>query len=149
MSAFKRYVLTKVTLHLHTEPFQIGSQSLLVMVSIFSKNTTKSPSSSNQHHDEDIYVMDPSNPVGDACRNDGTLKDASEMDWPNSPTEYNRALIEEQFFSLSGRTDDPRRGQLKKTKFGGLQKIRAGYLDGRLSVEDDIMGKYFGDFTFD
>src|SRR5271168_585391 len=68
MSAFKRYVLTKVTLHLHTEPFQIGSQSLLVVVSIFSKNTTKSPSSSNQHHDEDIYVMDPSNPVGDVLQ---------------------------------------------------------------------------------
>jgi hypothetical protein len=37
---------------------------------------------------------------------------------------------------------------LKKTQFGGLQKIQAGYLDGRLSVEDDFMGKYLGDFTF-
>ena len=26
-------------------------------------------------------------PVGDACRDDGTLKDASEMVWPDSPTE--------------------------------------------------------------
>jgi hypothetical protein len=26
-------------------------------------------------------------PVGDACREDGTLKDADEMVWPNSPTE--------------------------------------------------------------
>jgi hypothetical protein len=38
---------------------------------------------------------------------------------------------------------------LKKTQFGGLQKIWAGYLDGRLSVEGDIIGKYIGDFTFD
>jgi len=38
---------------------------------------------------------------------------------------------------------------LKKTKFGGLQKIRAGYLDGRLNVEGDVMKKYLGDFTFD
>ena len=38
---------------------------------------------------------------------------------------------------------------MKKTKFGGLQKIRAGYLDGQLSVEEDIVGKYIGDFTFD
>jgi len=33
--------------------------------------------------------MDKSKPVGDACRKDGTLKDASKMDWPNSPTKYN------------------------------------------------------------
>ena len=59
------------------------------------------------------------------------------------------SCIAERSFSLSGRTDDPQRGQLKKTKSGGLQKIRAGYLDRQLSVEDDIMGKYFGDFTFD
>ena len=36
-----------------------------------------------------------------------------------------------------------------KTKFGSLQKIRAGYLDGRLSVEGEIMQKYVGDFYFD
>ena len=59
------------------------------------------------------------------------------------------SAIAERSFSLSGRTDDPRRGQLKKAKFGGLQKIRAGYLDGRLNVEGDIMEKYLGDFTFD
>ena len=59
------------------------------------------------------------------------------------------SCIAERSFSLSGRTDDPQRGQLKKTKFGGLQKIRAGYLDRRLSVEDDIMGKYLSDFTSD
>ena len=28
---------------------------------------------------------------------------------------------------------------MKKTKFGGLQKLRAGYMDGRLSVEGEIM----------
>ena len=59
------------------------------------------------------------------------------------------SCIAERSFSLSGCTDDPRRGQLKKTKFGGLQKICAGYLDGRLNVEGDIMGKYLGDFTID
>ena len=59
------------------------------------------------------------------------------------------SCIAERSFSLSGRTDDPRRGQLKKTKFGGLQKIRAGYQDGRLDVEGDIMKRYIGDFHFD
>ena len=56
--------------------------------------------------------------------------------------------IAERSFSLSARTDDPRRRQMKKTKFGGLQKLRAGYLDGGLSVEGEIMEKYIGDFDF-
>jgi hypothetical protein len=56
--------------------------------------------------------------------------------------------IAERSFSLSARTDDPRQRQMKKTKFGGLQKLHAGYLDGRLSVEGEIMEKYIGDFDF-
>jgi hypothetical protein len=57
--------------------------------------------------------------------------------------------IAERSFSLSARTDDPRRRRMKKIKFGGLQKLRAGYLDGRLSAEGEVMQKYIGDFTFD
>jgi hypothetical protein len=38
---------------------------------------------------------------------------------------------------------------MKKVKFGGLQKLRAGYLDGRLSVQSEILQKYIGDFSFD
>jgi hypothetical protein len=57
--------------------------------------------------------------------------------------------IAERSFSLSARTDDPRRRQMKKTKFGGLQKLRAGYMDGCLSVQEEIMRKYIGDFDFD
>jgi hypothetical protein len=57
--------------------------------------------------------------------------------------------IAEHLFSLSGCTDDPRRGQLKKNKFGDLQKICTGYVDGQLDVEGDIMMKYLGDFTLD
>ena len=56
--------------------------------------------------------------------------------------------IAEQSFSLSARTNDSRRRQMKKTQFGGLQKIRAGYQDGRLSVEGSIMEKYIRDFDF-
>ena len=33
--------------------------------------------------------------------------------------------------------------------FGGLQKLCARYMDGQLSVEDEVMKKYIGDFTFD
>ena len=57
--------------------------------------------------------------------------------------------IAERSFSLSAHTDDPRRRQIQKTKFGGLQKLRAGYMDGRLNVDGEIMKKYIGDFDFD
>lgn len=56
--------------------------------------------------------------------------------------------IAERSFSLSARTDDPRRRQMKKTIFGGLQKLRAGYMDGRLSAEGEVMKRYIGDFDF-
>lgn len=56
-----------------------------------SKNKSDVGSSSNGH--ENAYLMDMSKPEGDACREDGTLKDASEMEWPDSPTENNQALI--------------------------------------------------------
>ena len=40
--------------------------------------------------------MDTSKPVGDACREDGTLKDAGEMEWPDSPTGYNQSLLSQR-----------------------------------------------------
>ena len=55
------------------------------------------PSLPGSDNEENTHIMDISKPVGDACREDGTLKDASEMEWPNSPTEYNHAVIEEMF----------------------------------------------------
>ena len=33
--------------------------------------------------------------------------------------------------------------------FGGLQKLRAGYLDDRINVDSEIMKKYIGNFDFD
>ena len=32
-------------------------------------------------------LKDASKPDGEACNDDGTLKEASEMDWPDSPTD--------------------------------------------------------------
>ena len=57
--------------------------------------------------------------------------------------------IAEHSFSLSARTDDPRRQQTQKAKFGGLQKLRAGYMDGQMDVDGEIIKKYMGDFDFD
>ena len=36
---------------------------------------------------EKTYMRDMTKPVGDACRDDGTLKDADELEWPDSPSE--------------------------------------------------------------
>jgi hypothetical protein len=57
--------------------------------------------------------------------------------------------IAERSFSMSARTDDIRRSRMHKLKFGGLQKLRAGYLDGRIDVDSEILSKYLGDFDFD
>ena len=41
-------------------------------------------------------------PDGDACRPDGTLKDATEMDFPNSPSETNLPdLSKDDYFFLN------------------------------------------------
>ena len=58
------------------------------------------------------------------------------------------SCVAERSFSISGRPDDPRRGRMPQFKFGGLQKLRAGYLDGRINVDSGIMHKYIGDFCF-
>ena len=54
-------------------------------------------------HTEQIY-KDRNMPDGDACRADGTLKDASEMEWPNSPSEARANLPEtgaDEYFFLN------------------------------------------------
>jgi hypothetical protein len=39
-------------------------------------------------------------PDGDACRPDGTLKDASEMEWPNSPSEAKLPELSDDGYNL-------------------------------------------------
>ena len=59
------------------------------------------------------------------------------------------SCIAEHSFSMSACTDDPRQGCMHQLKFGGLQKLRAEYLDGRIDVGSEIMKKCIGDFDFD
>jgi hypothetical protein len=40
----------------------------------------------NTNNGKQIY-KDYSKPDGEACQEDGTLKDASELDWPDSPSD--------------------------------------------------------------
>jgi hypothetical protein len=42
----------------------------------------------------DRVLKDPNMPDGEACRPDGTLKDASELEFPNSPSDAPRNLPE-------------------------------------------------------
>ena len=48
------------------------------------------------------FFKDGMMPDGDACRPDGTLKDASEMVWIDSPSEQTRNLPEETQLSEDG-----------------------------------------------
>ena len=59
------------------------------------------------------------------------------------------SCIAERSFSMSAQTDDPRQGHMHQLKFSSLQKLRAGYLDGRINVDSEIMKRYAGDFDFD
>ena len=52
-------------------------------------NRNMSESSSEIESASNNYFKDFSKPDGDTCHEDGTLKDASEMEWPNSPSESN------------------------------------------------------------
>ena len=59
------------------------------------------------------------------------------------------SCIAERLFFMSGCTDDPHQGSMHPLKFGGLQKLHAGYLDGWTNVDSEIMMKYIGDFDFE
>lgn len=67
-------------------------------------------------------AKDQTKPDGDACRADGTLKDASEMQWPNSPSDSTREQREGSPANLKRRlpiddaeSDDEKRPKAKVT----------------------------------
>ena len=59
------------------------------------KGIPKAPEGSSKNKSDELmdtnegktYLRDMTKPVGNACRDDGTLKDADELEWPDSPTE--------------------------------------------------------------
>ena len=59
------------------------------------------------------------------------------------------SCIVERSFSMSALTDQPHRRGMNRVKFGALQKLHAGYLDGQISADSEIVKKYIGDFFFD
>ena len=59
------------------------------------------------------------------------------------------SCLAERSFSMSARTDDVRCHQLGAKKFGGLQRLRSAYRDGRLKAESEAWMEFDGDFGFD
>ena len=59
------------------------------------------------------------------------------------------ACLAERSFSLSGRTDDPRRRQMDAKKFGIIQRLRGAYRDGRLKAREEAWLEIDPDFDFD
>lgn len=92
----KNYVCVQ-KVHTHRASWFVHSESILIGIptagsgnpgpSSLRRNISEPASNSSSNRYENTYHIDTSKPVGDACREDGTLKDASEMEWPNSPTE--------------------------------------------------------------
>ena len=58
------------------------------------------------------------------------------------------SCLVEHAFSLSARTDTARRGQIEKMKFGGLQRLRGAYSDGRLQACKEAWMAIDADFDY-
>ena len=52
-------------------------------------------------------------------------------------------------FSMSAGTDDDRRRQMGADRFGAVQRLRAGYRDGRLKAIDQVRQAIEPDFDVD
>lgn len=50
-------------------------------------STKISDASSSSNEQVKTHLRDPTKPEGEACNADGTLKDASKLEWPESPSE--------------------------------------------------------------
>ncbi|KAM6498413.1 Ribonuclease H-like domain containing protein [Amanita muscaria] len=57
--------------------------------------------------------------------------------------------LAERSFSMSARTDDVRRRQMGDVKFGGLQRLRSAYQDGRLQAVKEAWTAVDPDFNFE
>ena len=57
--------------------------------------------------------------------------------------------LAERSFSMSAQTDDCRRRQIGSEKFGGLQRLRSAYRDGRLEAVNEAWMEIDPDFGID
>jgi len=58
------------------------------------------------------------------------------------------ACLAERSFSMSARTDDVRRRQMKAQKFGDIQRLRSAYHDGRLMAVTEAWMDIDAKFNF-
>jgi hypothetical protein len=69
----------------HSNSVTIDNSKTLKSIPTSEENILDCVSSTNAKGK--IFLKDSSKPDGDACHNDGTLKDASELEWLNSPSD--------------------------------------------------------------
>jgi len=58
------------------------------------------------------------------------------------------SCLAERSFSMSARTDDVRRRQMKAQKFGDIQQLRSAYHDGRLTAVTEAWMDIDAKFNF-
>jgi len=58
------------------------------------------------------------------------------------------SCLAERSFSMSARTDDVRRRQMKAQKFGDIQRLRSAYHDGHLTVVTEAWMDIDAKFNF-
>jgi hypothetical protein len=80
----------------------------------------------------------PAKPLGDANNPDGTLKEADEMTWPNSPSDECPPAASppcERKFSSATLTDNDHCQSLQPDTFSSIQLLKAQYKSNRMRQE--------------
>ena len=100
----------------------------------YTADETLSDSSSKKTDANGTYFKDTSMPDGDACREDGTLKDASEMEWPNSPSESAPSFREPSVLSYLSNVSN---GKKRKQDFSDEEDLDIIMKDSQDDNSDD------------
>jgi hypothetical protein len=97
----------------HSDSVTIEPLKTLESIPSSKKNISDGVSKTNANGK--TFLKDSSKPDGDACRDDGTLKDASELDWPNSPSDikapsntFDHYAMDQDFESLNRLNEEVR-----------------------------------------
>ena len=73
-----------------------------------------------------LFLKDGTMLDGDACQPDGTLKDASEMEWPNSPSEQPVTQLSEDGHNL--KRSSPCDDKESESERDGPPKTKVSYI---------------------
>jgi hypothetical protein len=62
-------------------------------------------------------MKDPSKPDGEACNQDGTLKDASELEWPDSPTQPSAFGFQDEMWDHQSTVNNNELGTFREVSY--------------------------------